>query len=89
LTCTDQGTGNFACNADNLENGINRPGSDYNGYPIAVPNPMICHDDCFNDPNCKAFTYVNPGIQSTYAVCWLKNAVPAPVPDGNCVSGVR
>ena len=41
------------------------------------------------EPGCVAFTYVNPGVQGPRARCWLKGAVPAPVPDACCVSGVK
>ncbi len=72
-----------------LEPGVNRPGSDYRSFDLPSPNPQICHDACRNEAMCAAFTYVNPGVQSANARCWLKNAVPQPVPDGCCTSGIK
>jgi hypothetical protein len=72
-----------------LEPGVNRPGSDYRSFDLPTPNPEMCRDTCRNEATCVAFTYVNPGVQSPNARCWLKNGVPQPVPDNCCVSGVR
>jgi hypothetical protein len=42
-----------------------------------------------SDPQCAAFTYVNPGVQGPNARCWLKNQVPPPVAAACCVSGAK
>jgi len=62
----------------------------YKSYATS-PDPQICANDCANDPNCKAFTYVKPGVRGTNSVpeCWLKNGVPNPVSGECCVSGVK
>ena len=36
---------------------------------------------------CRAYTYVEPGVQSTRAVCWLKDAVPEAIYNPNVTSG--
>ena len=41
------------------------------------------------DARCVAFTYVNPNVQGPNARCWLKNAVPNPVANPCCTSGVK
>jgi 1-phosphatidylinositol phosphodiesterase len=75
--------------ASSLEWNVNRPGADYNSFELPAPSPDHCQSSCLNDPACVAFTYVNPGVQGPNAHCWLKNAVPAPVPETCCVSGTK
>lgn len=67
-----------------------RGGSDYKSLdlPTTGPVPQMCEDICKNDPNCRAWTYVKPGIQGTEARCWLKSNVPAMTPNNCCISGV-
>ena len=36
---------------------------------------------------CKAWTWVDPGVQNAKAMCWLKNSVPAPVANLHATSG--
>jgi len=75
----------------NLENNIDRPGMNYKSYPLSNADPQVCANDCANDPNCKAFTYVKPGFrgQNSQPECWLKNGVPDPVSQDYCISGVK
>jgi len=77
-------------NAISMEQNTDRPGMNYKSYATS-PDPQICANDCANDPNCKAFTYVKPGVRGTNSVpeCWLKNGVPNPVSGECCVSGVK
>jgi hypothetical protein len=72
-----------------VEKNTDRPGSDYVNFDLSAPTPGLCRNSCNSDTNCKAWTYVNPGVQGAKARCWLKNAVPAPVPSSCCVSGVK
>ena len=53
------------------------------------PDPKLCQVACMNDLNCMAWTYVKPGVQGEGAHCWLKDQVPDPTEDENCISGVR
>ena len=70
-----------------LENNTNRPGSDYRNYETGA-DPNQCRNDCANDPTCRAFTWVRPGVQGANAHCWLKSAVPNASANNCCVSGV-
>jgi len=73
-----------------LEFEINRQGSDYKSFSLPEARPELCRDECLEDPNCKAFTYVKPGYQlPDKAVCWLKDSVPPPTSHAFCVSGVK
>ena len=71
-----------------LEIGIDRPGGDYSSFDLPEANPALCESTCRNDSVCRAFTYVNPGVQGASARCWLKNVVPPQVASNCCVSGV-
>ncbi|HSD58334.1 MAG TPA: PAN domain-containing protein, partial [Methanotrichaceae archaeon] len=72
-----------------MENDIDRPGNDYRNFDLSSPDPALCKQECDDDPNCKAFTYVKPGFQGSSARCWLKNVVPNAVPSSCCISGVK
>ena len=52
---------------------IDRAGSDYTSFDLQAPRPELCRDRCLGEPQCRAFTYVNPGVQGQQARCWLKN----------------
>ena len=64
-------------------------GSDYRNAVMNDKYPSTCRDLCQKEDRCKAWTWVKPGVQGLKAVCWLKNAVPVPRVDANCVSGVK
>lgn len=72
-----------------LENNVDGPGMDYNNFDLASPNPSLCEQACQADPECRAFTYVKPGVQGANARCWLKNGIPTANPSECCVSGVK
>ena len=78
----------LAADPSGLEQATNRPGGDYRNFDMAAPNPSDCQAACKADPECRAFTYVKPGVQGPQARCWLKNDVPPAHRDPNCVSGV-
>lgn len=65
----------------------NRPGHDFHNFSPERPDPALCRQACMEDPRCKAFTYVKPGLQGRQARCWLKDQAVAPVPDPCCSSG--
>jgi hypothetical protein len=71
------------------ENGFDRKGGDYKDYQLPTPNPQQCSGDCLSDPQCKAYTYVPPGIQGPKAKCWLKNSFQTRTPYTGMVSGVK
>jgi len=69
--------------------GIDRPGQDYKDFDLSAADPKMCLDACLAEAECKAWTYVKPGVQGDKARCWLKNGVPDQVKDDCCVSGKR
>jgi hypothetical protein len=69
--------------------GKDRSGSDYSSFDLATASPQTCADSCAGDPACKAWSFVNPGIQGPAARCYLKNAIPAKVSNSCCISGVN
>lgn len=71
-----------------LEQGVDRPGQNYRNFPTTA-SPGACQKACGAEPECRAYTWVRPGVQGPQAVCWLKNGVPGPVTNGACVSGVK
>ena len=71
-----------------FEFGVNRLGSDMRSLVLPGGTPEQCRDACLADPSCRAFTFVNPGIQGPNARCWLKHAVPQATSNPCCVSGV-
>jgi PAN domain-containing protein len=75
--------------ASGLEWNVDRPGSDYRSFELPTPSPEMCQSACMNEPQCAAFTYVNPGVQGPNPRCWLKSAAPQPVPQTCCVSGSK
>jgi PAN domain len=65
----------------------NRPGSDYANFD--APSAFVCANTCAGESQCKAYTFVRPGIQGPSGRCWLKNAAPQAVRDGCCFSGLH
>jgi hypothetical protein len=71
-----------------FEPNVDRFGMDY--FAFDVPSqPSACQQACIGDPNCVAWTYVNPGLQGPTAKCYLKNPAPPPTPSNCCVSGAK
>ena len=77
-----------APSASDLEQGFDRPGSDLRAFELDG-GPEQCRQACAAEQQCRAFTWVRPGVQGPQARCWLKSDVPAAVPNEDCVSGVR
>ena len=71
-----------------LEPGMDRQGLDYRSFEIDG-GPGACRDACASEARCQAYTWVRPGVQKPKAVCWLKDGVPSPTSNANCVSGVK
>lgn len=72
-----------------MEYDINRFGEDYKDLDLEIPDPALCAEACLKEAKCRAWSYVKPGVQADNAKCWLKNKVPPPSPDENCVSGIN
>ncbi|MBI5718995.1 MAG: hypothetical protein HZC37_15115 [Burkholderiales bacterium] len=73
----------------NFEYGIDRRGGDYRSFDLQFDAPGLCAGQCAQEGQCRAWTYVKPGVQGPKARCWLKNVVPVPTRDGNVISGLR
>lgn len=74
--------------ADTFEVNWDRPGLDYKNFDLNNPREILCQWSCQQDRRCKAWTFVNPGVQGPKARCWLKWAVPRAVPNRCCTSGI-
>jgi len=72
-----------------IEFDTDRMYGDYKDFDLAEANYLVCQNACANDPNCKAFTYVKPGVQATSARCWLKNSIPGSYSNTNCITGIK
>ncbi len=77
--------------SSSAETGVDRPGQDYKNFELepSIASFGPCKSACESDAACKAWTYVRPGLQGPKARCWLKSGVPAPTPNGCCVSGAK
>ncbi|NPA27604.1 MAG: hypothetical protein GXN91_00955, partial [Epsilonproteobacteria bacterium] len=73
-----------------MEYGIDRPGMDYSSFALSVADPKLCEKRCEADSRCRAWTYVKPNtFQGPKPMCWLKDAIPAPVKNKDCISGFK
>lgn len=82
-------TATAASAAVTTETDTDRAGSDYSGYDLSSADPALCRKACEDDAQCKAYTYVKPGVQGPKARCYLKNTVPSASHNSCCVSGVK
>ena len=73
--------------AAGMEVDTDRNGSDYANFDLPAANPQLCQDRCRGDANCRAWTYVKPGVQGPSARCYLKNPAPPTTPNACCISG--
>ena len=75
-----------------VEQGIDRPGSDYHNFQMSNPDVRIgataCRNECLKDQRCRAWTYVKAGIQGPMARCWMKQAAPSAARNQCCISGI-
>jgi hypothetical protein len=67
-----------------LERGVNRAGSDFDGYGRHAENAELCAELCRTDASCDSMTYV-----ISLKTCWLKSGVPNPSSDSDMVSAVK
>ncbi len=72
-----------------MEYDADRPGSDYRDFDLDRADPNSCAASCSREDQCQAWTYVKPGTQGPKARCWLKNEVPDPVENDDCISGLK
>ena len=72
-----------------FEYDVYRSGSDYRNFELPTADPNLCAAQCAREAQCKAWTYLKPGVQANLARCWLKSSVTAPVPGVTfAISGV-
>jgi hypothetical protein len=69
--------------------GVDRPGGDYKNFDLPADQPSLCEQACNAEGQCKAWTFVRPGVQGASARCWLKNVVPPKQANTCCVSGKK
>jgi hypothetical protein len=74
--------------AQTFEPGVDRPGGDFTNFDIPGRGPHACEAACFENGDCRAWTYVRAGYQGPVARCWLKSYVPGAQGNPCCVSGV-
>ena len=72
-----------------VEHDTDRPGGDFHNFDLPQPRHELCRDACAAAPNCRAYTYVKPGVQRPNARCWLKSIVPPAMTSQCCISGAR
>jgi hypothetical protein len=51
---------------------VDRPGSDMKRL-VMDEGPGACRSSCSSEKSCMAWTWVQPGVQESDAVCWLKD----------------
>ena len=71
-----------------VEYNVDRPGYDLRSFALSAPDFQLCLAECTRDQQCKAWTYIHPGVQSQYAMCWLKYNVPNAQNANYAISGV-
>ena len=72
-----------------MEEHTDRPGSDLKVFDLPAPKPELCRAACNEEPACKAYTFVRPGVQGPSPRCYLKSDVPEGEEDTCCISGVK
>jgi hypothetical protein len=72
-----------------VEYDTDRPGGDYRSFDLPEANFELCRSACAGDANCKAYTYVKPGVQGPTSRCWLKSSVAGSAKSTSCISGTR
>ncbi|WP_158079767.1 phosphatidylinositol-specific phospholipase C domain-containing protein [Archangium sp. Cb G35] len=73
-----------------LDFGVDRIGGDYTAFSLVEARPELCRNACLADaPRCTAFNYIQPGVFTRQARCFLKQGTPPPpVATPNAVSGL-
>jgi len=72
-----------------MENNFNRVGADLGSFDLSTADPAACMQECNGNQACRAWTYVQPGIQGPNPRCWLKREIPVKTPNDCCVSGIK
>ncbi len=72
-----------------LELSTDRAGNDYKLIELPQPTFELCRTECAKDSKCRAYVYVNPGVQAPGARCYLKSTVPPATKNACCIAGVK
>ncbi|OPX79018.1 MAG: Jacalin-like lectin domain protein [Methanosaeta sp. PtaB.Bin039] len=72
-----------------MQDNTDMVGYNYRDFDLPGPDPQLCADACAREPECRACTYVKPGIQGSAARCWLKYDIPQSTADPCCSSGIK
>lgn len=78
--------------ADYVAADTDRPGADFLGFDLPRNEPNganLCATACAQNGQCRAYTYVKPGVQGPEARCYLKQSAPPAQSNACCVSGAR
>lgn len=59
--------------------GFDMPGGDIARLPTADDNGFTCANQCRQNRDCDAFTWVPPGMQEASAICYLKGGPRPPI----------
>ena len=70
-----------------FERGFDRAGFDFSIFDLSTASPDLCRSSCQANDNCRAFTYVQPGVYGPSARCFLKSAAGPWRPCEVCTSG--
>lgn len=86
LSCGAGGEADDGVRTSTFEPGQNRLYGDYRETRQAS-TAGACQALCISERQCRAWTWVRPGVQGDQANCWLKSSVPSLTSDDCCTSG--
>lgn len=69
------------------EAGYDRPGMNLAGMPVEKTSPGRCRNACIRNHDCRAWSWVKPGVNGPGAQCYLKNGIPWAKKNDCCSSG--
>ena len=68
--------------------GVDFSGADLQSFALGRGDPALCQVACDNNPQCRAWTFIKPGVQGP-PICFLKSGVPQPGVNFTLISGMR
>src|SRR5882672_10960231 len=72
-----------------LDSNVDRRGMDYANFELDQADPSSCRNACLREqPRCKAFTYVKPGVQGSRSRCYLSSQTTVGVRNDCCTSEI-
>jgi hypothetical protein len=70
---------------DPMQGAFDRLGSDFASFDVPTPEPLLCQGECAGNSKCVAWAFV----QAPKPHCWLKDVIPAAVPNTGVTAGAR